>query len=203
MTYYDDIYDFAIDEHYLITTAEARSLGIPTVELAKLAHRGRLEHLGNGVYRLARHVASPADPYAIAVKRAGQGAFLYGESVLALLDLAPTNPLHIYVATAARVRRSLPAGIVVVKVRSGAPVTTYEGIRCQIAAEAIRTCRGMMMPERLRMAAEEALAQGYLSQREFDSIMEEIACWRRDRTAEGTSTWQSSASPAAKLQVSS
>ena len=92
MTYYDDIYEQAVDNHYLFTTANAAAAGIPSVELAKLASRGRLESLGNGVYRLARYVPAESDPYAVAVARAGEGAYLYGESVIALLGLAPTNP---------------------------------------------------------------------------------------------------------------
>lgn len=176
MTYYDDIYERAVDENYLITTAEAREIGVPAIELAKLAHRGRLDYLGNGVYRLARFVPSATDPYAVAVKRLGKGAFLHGESVIALLDLAPTNPARIYVATPTRVRRTLPEDLYVIKVPEGAAATRYEGIPCQPVADALRSCASTMMPERIREAAEAALAQGYLPKSDHDALLEEIAC---------------------------
>ena len=85
MTYYDDIYERAVDENYLITTAEAREIGVPAIELAKLAHRGRLDYLGNGVYRLARFVPSATDPYAVGNRPPGfsthqPGAHLRGHA---------------------------------------------------------------------------------------------------------------------------
>ena len=85
MTYYDDLYEHAVDNYYLVTTDDANNLGIPPVELAKLAKRGRLQNLGRGLYRLTRYVPSEFDPYAIAVARVVGSAYLYGESVLALL----------------------------------------------------------------------------------------------------------------------
>ena len=36
MTYYDDLYEHAVDNYYLVTTDDANNLGIPPVELAKL-----------------------------------------------------------------------------------------------------------------------------------------------------------------------
>ena len=44
MTYYDDLYEHAVDNYYLVTTDDANNLGIPPVELAKLAKRGRLQN---------------------------------------------------------------------------------------------------------------------------------------------------------------
>ena len=61
MSYYDEIYEHAVDNHCLVTTADAAALGIPTIELGKLSSRGRLERLGNGVYRLSRYVPSGTD----------------------------------------------------------------------------------------------------------------------------------------------
>ena len=42
MSYYDGIYEYAADNYGLITSAEAKAIGVPNVELVKLAHRGRL-----------------------------------------------------------------------------------------------------------------------------------------------------------------
>ena len=174
MSYYDDIYEHAVDRHYLFTTLDARDAGIPAVELAKLAGRGKLESLGNGVYRLARNVPSGSNPYAVAVARAGEGAFLYGESVIALLGLTPTNPERIYVGTTRRVRRTLPEGIVLIRVKDPGRLTAYEGIACQRVKNAILACRGTVMRDRLRDAAKRAASAGYVTAREAEELAKEM-----------------------------
>ena len=174
MTYYDEIYERAVDRHYLFTTLDAREIGIPTIEVVKLARRGRLEALSNGVYRLARYVPSDSDPYAVAVARVGEGAFLYGESVIALLGLAPTNPEKVFVGTTRRVRRSLPGNVELVKVKEPGKLTAYDGIPAQRAKDAIAACKGSVMPERLRDAARRGAEQGYITAREAEELEREM-----------------------------
>ncbi|MDO4808240.1 MAG: type IV toxin-antitoxin system AbiEi family antitoxin domain-containing protein [Coriobacteriales bacterium] len=174
MSYYDDIYEHAVDNHYLVTTADAEDLGIPVVELGKLSSRGRLERLGNGVYRLARHVPSEADPYAVAVARVGRDAYLWGESVVELLGLAPTTPGRVWVATPHRVRKALPEGVVVVRAGGQGPLDSYDGVPGQRVADAIRACAGRIMPERLRDAMVKGRKLGYVTAREERRLMEEM-----------------------------
>lgn len=171
MSYYDDIYEIAVDNHYLVSTADARDAGVPAVELAKLASRGRLEHVARGLYRLARFVPDGSDPYAIAVARVGDGAYLYGESVVALLGLAPTSPDRIWVASPRRVRlKEPPAGLRIVKGEPGYEPTSYDGVPSQRAADAVTSCLVTMMPERVAQAADEALRQGFVTPRERASL---------------------------------
>ena len=175
MTYYDDIYEHAVDNYYLITTKEANRLGVPTIELAKLASRGKLEHVAHGLYRLARYVPHENDPYAVSVTAVGEGAYLFGESVIAMLRLAPTNPARMYVATPRRYRKTASDGLTVV-VRHGAnDQTAYEGIPSQRVGDAIVSCIGKVMDERLSLAADNARAQGYLLSEEYDRVKEAIA----------------------------
>ncbi len=174
MTYYDEIYERAVDNHYLFTTADAAASGIPGVELAKLAGRGRLESLGNGVYRLARYVPAESDPYAVAVARVGEGAYLYGESVIALLGLAPTNPDRIFVATPRRVRKKLPEPVVLMKAPAPERIAVYEGVPSQRAAAAIAACKGSVMPVRLREAARRGREGGYITAVEDEALKEEM-----------------------------
>lgn len=177
MTYYDDIYEHAVDEYYLITSAEAKEIGVPNIELVKLADRGRLERIGQGLYRLVRYVPNERDPYATAVKRVGGDAYLHGESVIAMLDLAPTNPTRIFVASSARVRKQLPESLKLIKTQPGADVVTcYEGIPCQTVAEAIRACLLTMMAERLATAARNARDRGYITEKEFLALSKEGIC---------------------------
>ena len=71
MTKYDDIYDIAIDNYGFITSEQARGVGVTNNELVQYAKRGTLERVGQGVYRLSRHISSPFDTYALAVALAG------------------------------------------------------------------------------------------------------------------------------------
>ena len=52
MTIIDDIYG-DVDDFGLITSSEAKELGVPNTELVQQARRGKLVRVGRGVYRVA------------------------------------------------------------------------------------------------------------------------------------------------------
>ncbi len=174
MTKLDDIYEATADTRGMITSLEARSLGISNNELVQFAHRGKLTRLGQGLYRVEWYSPTEEDPYAEAVALAGPNAFLWGESVLGLLKLAPTNPAYIQVAATRRVRRTLPPHIRLTHVEEGAPVTSYVGIPSQPAADAIRSCVGHMMPACLAGTAEEARRRGYITLGEVEDFLSNL-----------------------------
>lgn len=174
MSKFDDIYEVAADNYGLITSSEARAVGVTNNELVQYARRGSLVRVGQGVYQLSRHIPTEADPYALVVALVGEGACLYGETVIALLGLAPTMPGRMRVATARRVRRALPSYIEVVGMPGEGAVTRYEGIPCQPADDAIRSERGRMPTERLVAAAREGRAKGYITRRGFDRLIEDL-----------------------------
>lgn len=95
--------------------------------------------VGHGLYKLACPLPYSEDyaPYAQAVALVGPEAYLYGESVLAMLRLAPTNPKRMYVATPRRVRKQLNAGLEVLQQIQTGDVTYYENVPSQPAASAI------------------------------------------------------------------
>lgn len=175
MSYYENIYEAAADNYGLITRDEAVSMGVSDKELSRLTAEGRLTRIGHGVYRVKHHVPSSLDPYAESVAIVGSEAYLYGESVLAMLSLCPTNPAKMFVATPRRVRRKLPEGMKVVWLKGTADVTRYEGIPSQKAEAAIRSCIGKIMPERLHAAVQEALRQGLLKEDEAERLDSEVA----------------------------
>jgi predicted transcriptional regulator of viral defense system len=172
MTYYDDIYEIAVDNYGLITSAEAKALGASDQDMSMMTKRGRLIKRGHGVYKLARYVPTPYDAYAEAVVLVGSDAYLYGESVIAMLELAPTNPSRVFVATPSRIRKQLPEYIVLVKAND--EVTHYEGIPSQSVHGAIQVCRKTMMPERLKDAAYEAERQGYITDEQAAVLLREL-----------------------------
>jgi hypothetical protein len=57
-----------------VTTDDAHDLGIPVIELGKLAHRGKLEHVSYGLYRFPDIPLSDRAPYMEAVLWVGRDA---------------------------------------------------------------------------------------------------------------------------------
>ena len=170
MTHYDEIYETAADNYGLITSKEAKKLGISDKEMSALAKRGLLTKRGHGVYRLSRYIPTPYDVYAEAVALVGSNAYLYAESVLAMLELAPTNPTRIFVATPARIRKTtLPSHIVVVKAND--EVAHYEGIPSQKIKDAIGSSQSTMIPKRLIEATSEARRQGYITEVQKNELL--------------------------------
>ena len=184
MTKYEDIFDIAADNHGLITSAQAREAGITNNELVQYAKRGRVTKVGHGLYQLTQWVPVQNDTYAWAVMSVGPSAVLYGESVIAMLGLAPTNPTRTFVATPRRCRRALPESLKVEWVDGLEPGAIYDGIPCQSAYDAILACKGKMLPERLLTAAETARRQGFINKQEFRSLKKELEGADASKTAE-------------------
>lgn len=90
-------------------------------------------------------------------------------------NLALVNPPQIQVAVAKRVRRTLPDWIRLVKKTDDVREESFEGIACQRVADAIRTCRGIVMKERLVDAIDEAARQGLVDRQEYKNLKEEFA----------------------------
>lgn len=173
MTHYESIYEAAADNYGLITSVEAREMGISYKEMSALASRGMIERRGHGVYRLARWVPTPNDRYAEAVALVGPDSYLWGEAVLAMHGLALVNPRTLTVANPRRVRRKLPIWVKAVSGAEGAAMS-YEGVPSQSILDAIRTCKGKVMPERLVEAARDARREGLITQDEMDDLLKEI-----------------------------
>ena len=169
----DDIYD-AVDDFGLITSAEAVDLGMSRAEMVQQEKMGKLVRVARGVYRMPVWPSQPQAPFAIAVKAAGGGAFLCGESVIALLELAPTDPTRMRLASPRRCRRDLGVGVTVEKMAGVNPVY-IEGIACQPLPDAIVDAARTMGTARALEAASEALSRGYITKSDEERIREEIS----------------------------
>lgn len=100
----------------------------------------------------------------------GSSAYLRGASVIAMLNLAPTNPGLLYVGSEDRVRRRLPDGFRV-RDRTVCQTTEYdgfEGIRCQPLVDALKTAgdEGAVEADRIADAAKKAKERGLLTDEE-------------------------------------
>jgi predicted transcriptional regulator of viral defense system len=168
--YRDIVREIALDQYGYVTTKQAAEAGVPAIELPKLAARGGLENVGYGLYRVPDIPPQALDQFAEALLRAGDGAFLYGESVLAMFGLADVNPRQIKVAVRRRTRPKLPAYIELVPVRGAVATTQYEGLESQPVADAILECRERIERARLMDAARQARKEGLLTTTEWARV---------------------------------
>lgn len=174
MTAYDKLYDEAVDNYGIVTAATAGNHSVSNMALVMLARRGRLVRLGHGVYRLARYVPTEHDDYALAVALVGDGAYLHGESVLALLELTSTNPTRLYVAMDGRTRKTLPDDIVLEPSPRGYEPVRFFGIPCQRVDDAIRSAASTVPRDRLVEATKEAYRKGFLPRKESVALEREL-----------------------------
>ena len=174
-TYRRRLRERALDQYGYVTTRDAAEVGVPAVELRKLHQRGGLGACRPGPVPLRGHPVHPQGRVMEAVLRVGEDAVLAGDAVLALHELGFANPRRLRVATPRRVRRRLP-GFVKVEQRLVPETarTTYEGIPSMTVAEAIRDCRGLLMPERLAEAAVEAARAGLIRKADADRLLFEL-----------------------------
>ena len=175
MNNFERVYEKAADRYGLITAEDAAIMGIHRKQLLSWEKMGRLERCGRGVYRLNHHVPTPYDHYAEASALVGHGAIIFGDGVLAMHNLALVNPPQVQVAVEGRVRRNLPRWIRLVRKPAGVREMVFEGIPCQIVSDAIRSCRGTVMKERLAEAIDEAERQGLLDRHEYEDLKREFA----------------------------
>lgn len=96
MTIRQQLWEIAADQYGYVTTSDATELGIPVIELGKLAHRGKLERVHYGVYRMPEIPVSDLDPYMLAVLWAGGRGRLSHHTVLSLRQLCDVNPVKIH-----------------------------------------------------------------------------------------------------------
>ena len=62
MSAYDDIYSLSTENHGIVTTRDARGLGVRTKDIARWVKMGRLIKVGFGVYRTSQYPMSEEDP---------------------------------------------------------------------------------------------------------------------------------------------
>ena len=174
-TYRRILHERALDQYGYVTTRDAEALGVPAGELRKLTQRGGIEHIAHGLYRFDDVPQTGKEQFMEAVLRVGPDAYLTGDAVLALHDLALVNPRRLRVAAPQRPRRKLPEFVEVVQDTAPAPDRTkYEGIPAATVARALRDCQGVVMRDRLIEATQEAARVGLLRRKEAAQLLQEF-----------------------------
>jgi predicted transcriptional regulator of viral defense system len=175
MTTKERLRELAEDQYGYVTIADIDKLGVPAVEVRKLASRGKLIHVRRGVYRFPDFKPSSRDRFATALAAVGEGSFLIRDSVLALHGLAFVNPNRITVGTTKRIRHELPSFVAVKKYTSERPeIEVYEGLRSTSVAKAIEDSRNLVLEERLQDALKESLRLGLIDRKEYASVRKKL-----------------------------
>jgi predicted transcriptional regulator of viral defense system len=174
-TYRRRAWELATGQYGYVTTADARSLGIPVIELGKLAARDQIRRVAYGLYRFDDLPPTRYDQFFEAVARVGGDAHLTGDAVLALHNLALVNPRQVRVGTSRRVRAKLPEWIKVVhETIDSDDLTHYELIPSATVAHALRACRGTVMSDRLLIAVGDARREGLVTAIEEQQLRDEL-----------------------------
>ena len=138
-TYRKTLWDLAVDQDGLVATWQAHEVGVPGVEVAKLAHRGALVRVARGVYRFEDFPTAGREGYWRAVLWAGPGAVLSHSTALAVRDLSDVNPVDVEVTVprARRMRRAEPVATVHHEDLDARDVDWWEGVPTVTAEKAI------------------------------------------------------------------
>lgn len=177
-TYRQQLFDVALDQYGYVTSADARELGIPVVELGKLAHRGRLDHVGYGLYRFPELPAGEYGHYLEATLWADRRGVLSHETVLALHRLADVNPAVIHLTVPAGYRPRRRGGQhYVIHHQDLKPdeLAWFAGIRTVTPKTAIIQClRGDTPTYLVRQAIETAADRGLVTRQAHEELTAEL-----------------------------
>ena len=176
-TYRRRLYDVALDQYGYVTTVDAKRLGVPPGDLRKIAQRGGVTRVSQGLYRFDDVPRTERDAAMAAVLAVGDDAFLTGDAVLAMHGLGYVHPREIRVGTRRRVRRrTLPRGVTVVSVRiEENDLTAFEGIPSTTIERAIRDSADVVMPDRLAEAVKQAAERGLIPRERAGRLLSELA----------------------------
>ena len=89
------LWEVALDQQGFVTSQDARRLGIPVIELGKLASRGKLEHVSYGIYRFPELPVTPLSSYMEATLWPGGRGVLSHDTALELYELCDINPTRL------------------------------------------------------------------------------------------------------------
>ncbi|MDR1512621.1 MAG: hypothetical protein LBS56_03925 [Propionibacteriaceae bacterium] len=113
----DELWDVAVDQYGYVSALDAAELGVPVVELGKLAARGRLVRVWQGVYRFPEFPVSANDQmmeYVLWTR--DPRAALSHDTALDVYELSNINPADIHITIPRRAkelrRRHVPPALV-------------------------------------------------------------------------------------------
>lgn len=177
------LYKLAEPQAGYFTAAQALEAGMLQVRLAQLHHRGDIERVTRGVYRLARYPISPLGQYMEAalwpqVRRPDAHGVISHESALAIYGLSDASPakVHLTLPTGLRIRRAAPKHLVLHYADlSPSDEQRVEGVPVTTPARAIRDAHASHLgPALIRQAIADGRRTGHLTLNEADTLEREL-----------------------------
>lgn len=176
---YNAIYEIAEEQNGYVTTPQAAGVKVRKGTLAKMAERGVLERVSWGVYRLRHFPSSPLDQYVEAslwpLSTRGVVSHESALGIYGLSDVSPTR-IHLTVPKRFRIRRRLPAGLVVHRADLGpADSQMHEGVPVTTPERTIRDCHAAHLgPALVRQAIRDGRRTGHLRASQADRLEREL-----------------------------
>jgi predicted transcriptional regulator of viral defense system len=181
-----ELWDVAVGQYGYATTHDARNLGIATVELAKLAARGALERVSQGVYRFPEWPVSANDHLMEAVLWTRDArAALSHDTALNMYELSDINPDKLHVTIPKREkklrRHDMPAALVVhYQDLTPEQIGWWEQIPTVTVATAIEQCINThVRPDLVLQAIDAARNQGRIDEATAERQRQELRAGRR------------------------
>jgi predicted transcriptional regulator of viral defense system len=167
--------EIAVDQHGLVTSAQAAESGVSLASLSMMVRRGRLEKAARGLFRVPQVPATPYDSYMQAVLWTGfPEACLSHDSALDAWEISDINPdrIHLTVAARRRITRQVPHSYAIHhQDLLSEQMTWWEGIPTVTAATAIRQCLASGVPTYLiRQAIERSTRTGLVPAAELKRL---------------------------------
>lgn len=183
---YGAVFDLAVDHHGYVTVEQARGVDVSPRTLHAMARRGTLEHVSNGVYRVAALPPSPWSEFMEASlwPRGPQGVISH-DSALVLHELSDVNPAKIHVTVPARHRilRAVPPLYVIHRLDLRPDdVESVDGIPVTTPVRTIIDCHNAHLgPTLIRQALDDGVRRGLIRPAEARRLRAECLPGRRTR----------------------
>ncbi|MDR1077454.1 MAG: type IV toxin-antitoxin system AbiEi family antitoxin domain-containing protein [Propionibacteriaceae bacterium] len=169
MTIREELWEVALDQYGYVTTIDTQRLGIPSGELIKLRHRGKLIRAAQGVYRFPEYPVSPRGQMIEAVLWTRDPlAVLSHDTTLDVYELSDINPNVIHVTVPKRekpIRRKDTPAVYVIHYQDLRPDQRYywEQIPCVTVETAIdQSITARTRPDLIAQAIEQARERGLI-----------------------------------------
>jgi predicted transcriptional regulator of viral defense system len=177
---YTVIFEIAADHYGFFTVEQAREAEVSAKTLHAMVRRGTLEHMSNGLYRVAAIAPSPRSEYMEAsLWPRGLRGIISHDSALVLHDLSDVNPakIHVTVPRTHRILRRVPPVYVIHRADLRPDEVGYvEGIPVTTPVRTIRDCyRAHLGPALIRQALEDGVRNGALTTTQAERLARECA----------------------------
>lgn len=170
LTDIEKLREIALDQHGLITSAQADEAGVSRPSLSYLVRHGRIERLERGIYRIPQVIVTENDAYQQALLWAGDAAFLSHDTALAAWDICDINPTVIHVTVPKKKRIQKQGRECIILHKANVPASDlrwWDGMRIASPFLSIRQSieRGVAS-HIIVQAIERGLARGLIDKRQ-------------------------------------